>query len=30
MADRGDMDELCVLCMSSYGKQLKFFDIMGY
>ena len=30
MADRGDMDDLCLLCMSSYGKWLKFVDIMAY
>ena len=30
MAGGRDMDELCALHMSSYGKQLKFVDIMAY
>ena len=30
MVGWGDMDELCVQCPSSYGKGLKFVDIMAY
>ena len=31
MVDGGDMDELCVQCLSSYGKGFKIcVDIMAY